>query len=108
MEVIAQTRYNSKLTITPKTPILSEVNVELHRMEEVWKIMEEPDVKAALPLEVLVRCFRLAIRLKDDPGRNRIMEMSIRRTQSSNEYWSRQVLNRVHLTSEERCMFACQ
>lgn len=73
---------------------------------EFWRVIEEPNVKAALPLEVLVRCFRLGIALEVDAGRNRIMEMIFRRTQSSNEYWSRQVLNRVHLTSEERCMFA--
>ncbi len=73
---------------------------------EFWKIIEEPDSKAALPLEVLVRCFRLAITRKDDPGRNRIMEMILRRTQSSNEYWSRQVLNGVHVSSEERCVLA--
>ena len=73
---------------------------------EFWKMIEEPNIKAALPLEVLVRCFRLAITLKDDLGRNRILEMIMRCTQSSNEYWSRQVLSRVHLTSEERCMFS--
>jgi RNA polymerase sigma factor (sigma-70 family) len=73
---------------------------------EFWRVIEEPNLKAALPLEVLVRCFRLGIALEVDAGRNRIMEMIFRRTQSSNEYWSRQVLNRVHLTSEERCMFA--
>jgi RNA polymerase sigma factor (sigma-70 family) len=59
-----------------------------------------------LPLEVLVRCFRLDIALEVDAGRNRIMEMILRRTQSSNEYWSRQVLSRIHLRPEERCMFA--
>jgi RNA polymerase sigma factor (sigma-70 family) len=34
------------------------------------------------------------------------MEMILRRTQSSNEYWSRQVLNGVHVSSEERCILA--
>jgi hypothetical protein len=41
MKVITQTQYSSKLTITQKTPILDEVNVELRRMEEVWHIMEQ-------------------------------------------------------------------
>src|SRR2546426_7064030 len=140
MEVMTQTRNNSELTISTKTPILSRDNVELCRMEvlgiveqkfsqieedadrdligrriglahvyrtlpeyeslEFWKSIEEPDNKKALPLEVLVRCFRLAITRKDDPGRNRVMEMILRRTQSSNEYWSRQVLNGVHVSSE--------
>jgi RNA polymerase sigma factor (sigma-70 family) len=73
---------------------------------EFWRVKEEPNLKAALPLEVLVRCFRLGIALEVDAGRNRIMEMILRRTQSSNEYWSRQVLNRIQLPSDERCMFA--
>jgi RNA polymerase sigma factor (sigma-70 family) len=73
---------------------------------EFWRVIEEPNLKAALPLEVLVRCFRLGIALEVDAGRNRIMEMILRRTQSSNEYWSRQVLNRIQLPSDERCMFA--
>jgi RNA polymerase sigma factor (sigma-70 family) len=73
---------------------------------EFWRVVEEPNLKAALPLEVLVRCFRLGIALEDDVGRNRIMEMIFRRTTSSNEYWSRQVLSSIHLTSEERSMSA--
>jgi RNA polymerase sigma factor (sigma-70 family) len=73
---------------------------------EFWRVVEEPNLKAALPLKVLVRCFRLGIALEDEAGRNRIMEMIFRRTQSSNEYWSRQVLSRIHLTSEERSMSA--
>jgi RNA polymerase sigma factor (sigma-70 family) len=32
--------------------------------------------------------------------------MIFRRTQGANEYWSRQVLNRIQLPSDERCMFA--
>jgi RNA polymerase sigma factor (sigma-70 family) len=73
---------------------------------EFWKIIEEPDSKAALALEVLVRCFRLAITREDAPGQKRIMEMILRRTQSSNEHWSRQVLNGVHGSSEERYILA--
>ncbi len=69
---------------------------------EFWKIMEEPDVKTALPLEVLVRCFRLAIARGDDIGRNRIIEVIFRRTQSSNEFWAYHLLNRVHLGPDER------
>jgi len=69
---------------------------------EFWKIIEEPDIKAALPLEILVRCFRLAITKGDDVGRNRIVELIIRRTQVSNEYWAYHVLNSIHLGPDER------
>ena len=149
MKVITQTQYSSKLTITQKTPILDEVNVELRRMEEVWHIMEqeaseseqdagcdrdlirrrailatafqalptygsaefwslveEPQLNLALPLEILVKCVRVAITQEDSAGKNRMLEMIFRRTQGANEYWSRQVLSRIHLRSEERCMFA--
>jgi RNA polymerase sigma factor (sigma-70 family) len=149
MNVITQTQYKSELTITPQTPILNAVNVELRPMEEVWSIMEqetsqseqdadndlalvrrravlstafqalpaygsaefwrlveESQLKLTLPLEILVKCARVAIGQEDSTSRNRIIEMIFRRTQGANEYWSRQVLNRVHLTSEERGMFA--
>jgi hypothetical protein len=149
MKVITQTQYKSELTITPQTPILNGVNVELRPMEEVWSIMEqetsqseqdadndlalvrrravlstafqalptygsadfwhlveESQLKLTLPLEILVKCARVAIAQEDSTSRNRIIEMIFRRKQGANEHWSRQVLNRVHLTSEERCIFA--
>lgn len=73
---------------------------------EFWSRIEEPQLKLALPLEVLVMCIRIAIMREDDTGKNRIFEMVFRRTQGANEYWSRQVVSRMHLTSEERSMYA--
>jgi RNA polymerase sigma factor (sigma-70 family) len=144
MEAIIQ--YTSKLTIFTKTPILSEVNVEPCRTEELgivelehsqleedtghqlvkrrtalanayqalpaygspefWHMVEEPDVKVALPVETLVKCARVAISCGDDTGRNRIIEVIFRRTQTANEYWAYHVLNSVHLPSEERNILA--
>jgi len=69
---------------------------------EFWSIVEEPDLKVALSLEILVKCTRVAIASGDDTARNRIVEVIVRRTQASNEYWARHVLNRVHLRPEER------
>src|SRR5437660_904677 len=73
---------------------------------EFWSRIEEYQFKLALSLEVLVKCVRVAITREDSAGKKRIFEMIFRRTQGANEYWSRQVLSRVHLTSEERCMCA--
>lgn len=73
---------------------------------EFWSRIEESQLKLALPLEVLVMCIRIAIMREDDTGKNRIFEMVFRRTQGANEYWSRQVLSRMHLTTEERSMYA--
>jgi len=73
---------------------------------EFWSRIEESQLKLVLPLEVLVMCIRIAIMREDDTGKNRIFEMVFRRTQGANEYWSRQVLSRMHLTSEERSMYA--
>ena len=73
---------------------------------EFWSRIEESQLKLALSLEVLVKCIRVAIMREDDTGKNRIFEMVFRRTQGANEYWSRQVLSRMHLTSEERSMYA--
>src|SRR5712691_11520513 len=64
---------------------------------EFWCLVEESQLKFALPLEVLVKCVRVAITQEDSAGKNRIFEMIFRRTQGANEYWSRQVLSRIHL-----------
>lgn len=74
--------------------------------DEFWQCIEESQSKLALPLEVLVKCIRVAIRREDSRGKNRIFEMIFRRTQGANEYWSRQILLKLHLTSEEHYMCA--
>ncbi len=71
---------------------------------EFWNIIEEPDLKLAIPLEVLVRCFRFAIINGEDVERNRIFEVVIRRIQASNEYWAYHVLNNLRLSADERSM----
>lgn len=71
-----------------------------------WNIIEESQSKLALPLEVLVKCTRVAIAKEDHSGKNRIIEMIFRRIQQANEYWSHQVLHRVYLSPDEQCMFA--
>lgn len=72
--------------------------------DSFWCIIEEPDLKVALPLEVLVMFFRFAIANGDDVGCNRIITVIIRRTQSSNEYWASHVLNNLRLPADERSM----
>lgn len=71
---------------------------------EFWSVVEESNVKVALPIEVLVKCARVAIAREDDRGRNRIIEVIFRRTQTSNEYWACHVLSRIRLQPEERTM----
>jgi RNA polymerase sigma factor (sigma-70 family) len=67
-----------------------------------WRMIEEPDLKIALPLEVLAKCVRVAIVHGDNTGRNRIMEVIFRRTQSSNEYWAYHMLNSIYVRPDER------
>jgi len=71
---------------------------------EFWSIVEEPDLRIAVSLEVLVKCFRSALANGDDIGRNRILEVIIRRTQTSNEYWAYQILGNVRVQPGERSM----
>jgi len=71
---------------------------------EFWSIVEEPDLRIAVSPEVLVKCFRSALANGDDIGRNRILEVIIRRTQTSNEYWAYQVLGNVRVQPGERSM----
>jgi len=71
---------------------------------EFWSIVEEPDLRIAVSPEVLVKCFRSALANGDDIGRNRILEVIIRRTQTSNEYWAYQILGNVRVQPGERSM----
>src|SRR5438105_1476318 len=67
-----------------------------------WRVVEEPDLTVALPLEVLTRCVRAAITRGDNAGRNRVIEVIIRRNQTSNEYWVRHALARLDVLPDER------
>ncbi len=71
---------------------------------EFWSIVEEPDLRIAVSPEVLVKCFRSALANGDDIGRNRILEVIIRRTQTSNEYWAYRVLGNVRVQPGERSL----
>jgi len=63
-----------------------------------WHTLEDTNI----PLEVLVRCLRAAIAYGDNPGRNRIIEIIIRRTQTANEYWANNALKNINLQIDER------
>ena len=80
------------------------LNVEPYGSVEFWSSIEEPDLKLAVPLEVLVKCTRAAIACRDDAGRNRIITVIIRRTQTSNEYWAYRVLGNVRVQPGERSL----
>src|SRR5690242_16229668 len=55
---------------------------------------------ADIPLEVLVRCFRLA--LEDAQSHKRIIEIIFLRIQSMNEYWAANALKNVAVKTDER------
>lgn len=55
-----------------------------------WQALAAPD----FPLEILVRCARVAQSCDDSEGRNRILEIIVLRTQMCNEAWTRHVLAR--------------
>jgi hypothetical protein len=68
-----------------------------------WQALEKPDK----PLEVLVRCVRTAIVHGDIAGRNRVIEVIIRRTQATNEYWANHAFTHINLQEDERKTLAC-
>ena len=63
-----------------------------------WHTLEDTNI----PLEVLVRCLRTAIACGDNQGRNRIIEIIIRRTQTTNEYWANNALKTINVQIDER------
>ncbi|HEY6286004.1 MAG TPA: hypothetical protein VIX20_10105, partial [Ktedonobacteraceae bacterium] len=46
---------------------------------DFWRLVEEPQLKLTLPLEVLVKCIRFAMTEEDSAGKNRMIEMIFRR-----------------------------
>lgn len=73
-----------------------------YRSAAFWHIIEEFDRSTALPLEVLVRCVRMAVARGDDEGRNRIVAVIIQRTHIDNECWARNVLKTMFIEEDER------
>jgi RNA polymerase sigma factor (sigma-70 family) len=69
-----------------------------------WRAIEESDAHKSFPLEVLVKCLRLAVTYGDTTARNRIVEVIIRRTQIENEYWAQNVLKYIRVSADERAM----
>jgi RNA polymerase sigma factor (sigma-70 family) len=68
-----------------------------------WQALETTEIA----LEVLVRCLRKAIACGDAQGCNHIISVIIQRTQTSNEYWARSMLNRLSLSEDERQAMVC-
>ena len=69
-----------------------------------WHIVEELDRHVALPLEVIVKCLRVAIAYGDDVGRNRILEILFRRISFSNEHWAQHVLRIAQVSATEQAL----
>jgi RNA polymerase sigma factor (sigma-70 family) len=90
--------------VTRRRSYLAEVYNALpsYGSRPFWSAVEGPDLKAAVPLEVLVRCVRSAIFQGDDEGRNRILEVIFQRMHVSNEYWANSILKTVSLQADER------
>ncbi len=63
-----------------------------------WQAVET----TTIPLEVLVRCLRDAVKHEDISGRNQLVEIIIRRTQTTNEYWANSVLRDIPVQTDER------
>jgi hypothetical protein len=103
----AQSKENSERDseVARRRSVLAEMYNALpaYGSNAFWSAVEEPDLQAAVPLEVLVRCLRGAIAQGDDEGRNRILEVIFQRIHMSNEYWANSVLNKtVSLQADER------
>src|SRR5579863_2017465 len=63
-----------------------------------WSTIEAADT----PLEILVRCFRVAHLYEDYPGRDRLFTIIVKRIQGINEYWAKTVLRTLYISEDER------
>jgi RNA polymerase sigma factor (sigma-70 family) len=71
-----------------------------------WRVLEEPDIHLALPLEVLVKCIRASVPRRDKVGQKRIFEILFRRIATSNARWVHNVLSTSHLSLSEQTLLA--
>lgn len=71
-----------------------------------WHVLEEPDTRLALPLEVLVKCIRTSVARRDKVGQKRTFEILFRRIAASNARWVHNVLRTSHLSLNEQTLLA--
>lgn len=71
-----------------------------------WRVLEEPDMHLALPLEVLVKCIRASVAYRDKVGQKRIFEILFRRIATSNARWVHNVLRTSYLSLNEQMLLA--
>jgi RNA polymerase sigma factor (sigma-70 family) len=64
------------------------------------------DLRADIPLEVIVRCLRAAVSRGDVQCRNRLLALIVQRTQTANERWIQRVLKTAGLLPGECPMLA--
>lgn len=67
-----------------------------------WKVIEGTDI----PLETLVRCFRLASLYEDHTGRDRLFTVIVLRTQTINAAWAKAVLKTLPIVEDVRIALA--
>ena len=91
--------YDSTIAVVERRSAFAGVYNALpaYGCDAFWRAIEEP----GKPLEVLVRCVRVAVARGDNEGRNRIIEIIICRTQDTNEYWADHALKHLGLQVDE-------
>lgn len=85
--------------VNDRKPRLARIYQTLPRYASAayWRAL----AASSMPLEVLAHCVRLAQARGDQEGRNRIMEIIVQRTQTSNEMWARYILHHVGIPPGE-------
>jgi hypothetical protein len=74
----------------------------LYASPAFWQVLQAGET----PLEVVVRCLRLAVSLKDDAGRERLLEIVFGRTYGMNQQWSQTILKSLPILAGERAAAA--
>jgi len=67
-----------------------------------WHRVTDVDKRTDLPLEIFVKCVRIAVACGDNAGRNRLIEIIFRRTAIINETWATNILKDIPLQPDER------
>jgi DNA-directed RNA polymerase specialized sigma24 family protein len=99
----AQQAYQQRMPLSDRCLVLLAIYNALPPCgsRAFWQELEAKST----PLEVLVRCIRKSLADSDIAGFDRISEILIKRTQSTNEAWAKRVSQSLHVLDGERYAF---
>ncbi|HTK11990.1 MAG TPA: sigma factor-like helix-turn-helix DNA-binding protein [Ktedonobacteraceae bacterium] len=99
-ENVSSANYDPEEALARRRALLTRLfnALPLYASPAFWQVLEARET----PLEVVARCLRLSVSLKDDPGRERLLEIVFARTYGMNQKWAQAALKNLPILTGER------